>query len=438
MSRLFVYIKDLFTPLSTFLFLLYTISIMDELDNNLEIKTADENNNVIRPIQKDSENFEKETSMDKDFVSETKIPQRETEPATYQKIDTEKFEMVEKEMAQKKEEEQKKPFKAEDFILPEKKEEKTEKKDEIKIQKREREIGVIIPPREEAKQNMKKTFHTFKDDVADILQSQKVSVTKIVAAEQDKKTTTERPSKNKKNILITVFLVLILSGLGAGGYFGVQKIINKKPPEITELKIPIFIFPDYQREVYLKSTKKITIVSEIQKQNEQTNIPLGQIIQLFFTTDDSSGQFVVEKTTGSKLIITTDTLLKSLETKAPSLLIRSLYPDFVFGFHSSLGNNPFFVFKSNSRENTFAGMLEWENTILDDLEPIFGNVGESTKQFKDIIIANKDTRAILDSTGKIKFVYSLPNKDTLVIANNETTLKEIFRRLTTASLERKN
>ena len=113
----------------------------------------------------------------------------------------------------------------------------------------------------------------------------------------------------------------------------------------------------------------------------------------------------------------------------------------MFGFHSSLGNNPFLIMKINSFETAFAGMLEWEKDILDDIFPIFrkevSKIDISTNpKFEDIVISNKDVRAILNDEGGLEFAYSFADKDTLIMINNETTLQEIFRRLRTSKLER--
>ena len=86
-------------------------------------------------------------------------------------------------------------------------------------------------------------------------------------------------------------------------------------------------------------------------------------------------------------------------------------------------------------------MLEWEKTILKDLSPTFikddSEVVLERKDFQDIVIVNKDVRAILNSSGKIEFAYAFPDKETLVIINNETTFQELLRRITNAKLERR-
>jgi hypothetical protein len=230
------------------------------------------------------------------------------------------------------------------------------------------------------------------------------------------------------------------------GYYGfifISKILN--PPEIiiTELKIPTFIFSNYQRELFLKNLKKQTFINGILEEEKTISIPLGSIMQLYPTKEDTTKHFIVEGTEGNKTLLTTSSLFDILEAKNPTSLTRALDPDFILGFHSSLGNKPFLLLTIKSYENTFAGMLDWEKTLYQDFSPIF--IREDTKleeqtiyEFKDIVIMNKDVRAILNKEGKIEFAYSFPNKNNLLITNNESTLEEIFRRINTAGLERTN
>jgi hypothetical protein len=56
--------------------------------------------------------------------------------------------------------------------------------------------------------------------------------------------------------------------------------------------------------------------------------------------------------------------------------------------------------------------------------------------FSDTILHNKDARVVKDENGKIIFLYSFINSETIVITTNETTLREITTRLVNASLVR--
>ena len=290
-----------------------------------------------------------------------------------------------------------------------------------------------------------KTIRTFQEDIAKTLKESKTSLTKIVLTEKDKQRKKERseevkPTKNHKMIIGLIVVVVIAIMTTTTIYLFMAKDNPNTPKQITELKIPTIIFPNYQKEIYLTSLKRNKINASIENQKKEVSIPLGQIIQLYLTRKDTSEQYMVEKTDDFKLLLTSKVFFETLDSDIPKTLIRSFRPEMMFGFHSSLGNNPFLIIKVNSYETAFAGMLEWEKGILDDIFPIFKKEGSKIDllnyKFEDIVISNKDVRAILNSEGDLEFGYSFADKNTLILVNNETTLQEIFRRLRISKLER--
>ena len=120
----------------------------------------------------------------------------------------------------------------------------------------------------------------------------------------------------------------------------------------------------------------------------------------------------------------------------------------MFGLHVLNVNQPFLVFKTNYYQNTYAGMLSWENTLMEDIGSIFtppevAVVAETSdqvlgrnKNFEDIVVKNRDTRALRNQDGKIIFLYSFPDKNTLVLTTNADTLEKISTRLLSGKLIR--
>jgi hypothetical protein len=324
---------------------------------------------------------------------------------------------------------------------------KLEKRDENIVENKIEEKKDVFKKQEDT--GVLKTVRTYQGDIAGILRNQKTSLSNIMTTEKEKQYSLEEKQTKKslkikpKNIIIGSLVSIIIMVVGYYGFIFISKILN--PPEIiiTELKIPTFIFSNYQRELFLKNLKKQTFINGILEEEKTISIPLGSIMQLYPTKEDTTKHFIVEGTEGNKTLLTTSSLFDILEAKNPTSLTRALDPDFILGFHSSLGNKPFLLLTIKSYENTFAGMLDWEKTLYQDFSPIF--IREDTKleeqtiyEFKDIVIMNKDVRAILNKEGKIEFAYSFPNKNNLLITNNESTLEEIFRRINTAGLERTN
>ena len=117
------------------------------------------------------------------------------------------------------------------------------------------------------------------------------------------------------------------------------------------------------------------------------------------------------------------------------MLLRSLGPKFMLGVHVFNGNSSFLILKTDFYENAFLGLLKWENEMPEDLLPPLGVKLTNENRylldvgFRDITIKNIDSRAILDQSGKAILIYSIPNKDTIVITTGEDTLSEVVNRL---------
>jgi|SRR3989344_6034718 len=314
---------------------------------------------------------------------------------------------------------------------------------------------VFEPEKEETKDDLKekeenslmKTIRTYKSDVVEEMKKQKSSLTSMVLAEKDKQqkqgkfVPKVKPNKKIFILLGGTFLILVI---GFVGYSFVKPNPNTggENQEITIQQISTLILPNYKREIYVDRVKRDNIINALQKEKQETSIPLGYVIQFFLTTEDKTKSFVIEDEPDYKLLITTESFFDGIESKIPNSLIRNLEQEFIIGYHSSLGNNPFLILKVKSYNNVFAGMLEWEKTMYRDLSPVFvkddSKISLDNNPFQDIVVSNRDVRAILNSSGKIEFAYSFPNPETLIITNNETTLQELYRRVTNARLERKD
>ncbi len=95
----------------------------------------------------------------------------------------------------------------------------------------------------------------------------------------------------------------------------------------------------------------------------------------------------------------------------------------------------FFLFQTKDYNQSYAGMLNWEKTLFDDFFVLF-NIDISgdhnslfEKQWKDIILNNKDARVLYDIDGKSVLYYMFINKNTFIITDSEDTIKEASLRL---------
>lgn len=288
-----------------------------------------------------------------------------------------------------------------------------------------------------------KHLRTYKDDLAQAMTEEKSSIITIASAENKRrisgrsfiqKQEFEQNNYFKKITLIILSVVFIVVGAGSAFYF-----YGKSQVEVVEpkAKIESIIFADSDEEFEITGLSKREILNELKVINDKSQIPLGRIKNIFIT-----GSFVDDDGLQKKFLVSAKDFLNAIETDAKSSFLRSLNPALMLGVHSFDGNHPFVIFQTNFYENAFAGMLEWERYMKDDLSPLFGpaenkisvnNISTSTTKtemlvFSDNIIKNQDTRVLKDGNGDTVLLYSFVDKNIIIITTNEHTLEEVLVR----------
>lgn len=272
-------------------------------------------------------------------------------------------------------------------------------------------------------------LRTFESDVADAVKNNQASVVKMVVAEKERKQETivesrrveSRPvpmhtpytaPRSKRNILfplLSIFLIVI--GGGILFYFFKNKP-TIEPAPLPQIPAGIISVESAQR-VPLPAEKNIVInVAGLQGEPQENTI-----VGITFTEDTTP--------------LEAQRFATLLNTSVPTFFIRALKPTFSTGLHFIPSGQPFIIFKTNSYENAFAGMLSWEPSMFNDLSSPFGLNPSLIPQsaFQDKIIQNKNVRELVDNTGIVLLLYSFFDKETLIITTNEETFKEITRRL---------
>ncbi len=283
----------------------------------------------------------------------------------------------------------------------------------------------------------KSSIRTYQSDLSKIVSDKNLSTTKIVIEEESKRRNLFKKVsiETKKNTALIITSIILL----VAGVVSVYLLNILKPTptvRVQEVELNPIIYTEYQKGLFFEQPSKLKLIKIVQDEVDQMNIPLGSLIQLYLT----QRSITEDESQAGKLLIETSQFIELLDARLSSTLLRFLEPKFSFGYHSTTQNSPFLVFKTRSFEDSFPEMLRWEETILEDLGPIFiednivfnkDRLRESKYQFRDIIVKNKDVRAILDGGGKILFAYSFPDSETIVITTNKITLQEIFDRLST-------
>ena len=305
-------------------------------------------------------------------------------------------------------------------------------------------IGNAPRPPEEKKALKQSIVRTYKSDAEEAIKMGRMSSASIAIAEEKKKqkyqpiTSLSGAPKSKKAVLFIFGLLFVFAGIGAFNFNYIKEKIIKAPAPKKILQIETLITSDSNREFDLSELGRKDAgisLSEIINTNEMK----PNSIQSIYITKNA-----VENGKEIKKLVKSKEFLPLISSKIPDILLRSLSPEYMLGIHSGNGNQPFLILKTDSYENAFAGMLSWEKNMAGDLSSLFPrnippSIQEGTttteqilsykKDFEDVLVKNKDTRALRDENGEIFLIYSLPDKETVIITSNTDTLAELYGRL---------
>lgn len=314
--------------------------------------------------------------------------------------------------------------------------------------------GLIIEP-----------LRTYEQDVRNVVASQNISVVKMALAqgrrqEAEEKIEEAASPRSKRNILISsISLILILGSIAAiGGTYYFLSVAKQSLLSNGQAATPTFISTESAHTIVLNDDTKQELAQKIAAEGD--SLPNGLIERVFF--QDSAAP--------ATSTFSTNDFLNILQTQAPAPLVRSLYPEFAFGFYGK-DRVPFVIFETSSYDEAYAGMLNWEPYMRDEFSTIlfstdFENdlpISTSTPSiatgttspivvtqpstqaknavafptaFKDLVVDNKDTRALYNRAGELLVLYGFVDKKYIVITRDPDALNEIYNRLRESELSR--
>lgn len=290
---------------------------------------------------------------------------------------------------------------------------------------------IPLPARIEPEEKILKPLRTYQGDVAETLKKQKTSVVQMVLAEHDKKERFKEDSRatSKRNLpIVAISAILALMGIGiiAGGaiYF-----INERAAQIhvETAEVPSIIFAETAKGLDIAGLSPDSLTRAISTEVIGEKPRLDTILSVYFTKPAGSAPETMAARISAQEFFT------AIGSAMPDTLLRSLAQEFMFGIHAFNGNEPFILLKTNFFENSFAGMLKWEERMAREILPLFGIPLESAiadKKFQDIVVKNRDLRALLNEQDDIVLLYTFYNKETIIITQTTSTLDEVISRLT--------
>jgi hypothetical protein len=283
-------------------------------------------------------------------------------------------------------------------------------------------------------------IRTYRSDAEETIKSGHISSINIAIAESNK---ILRNSQNKQEIesekkkirinrtFIIISLIFILGGILSVG-IPYLLVNNKETTKNTNEKdiSKSIITADLVEKININDLNLDRVATTLRERVDQSSTKLGQVKNIYLT----DGKDITEQ------IITSTKFLTLIKANIPDEIERTIKPQYMFGMHNFDGNQRFLILKTGSYDLSFAGMLSWENDLWQDFKEIFSlksddnseqttSLGIEIKKFQDAVFSNKDCRVVKNSSGEIVFMYSVIDKNTVVITTNVNTIREIITRI---------
>ena len=305
-------------------------------------------------------------------------------------------------------------------------------------------VGNIARPLEEKKNLKQSIVRTYKSDAEEAIKMERMSSVSIALAEEKRKrkyepaASADNVPRSKKAAFFIISLLFVFAGIGAFNFNYIKEKFTAAPAPKKSLQMEALITADSDIEFNLSKFDKKDVGNSLSELMNTADIKPNSIQYIYLTKS------AVENEKETKKLAESKEALPLISSKIPDILLRSLSPKYMLGIHSWNGNQPFLILKTDSYENVFAGMLSWEKNMAGDLSLLFPRnippeIQEGTttteqvlsykKDFEDVLVKNKDARALRDESGEIFLIYSIPDKETVLIASNTGTLAELFDRI---------
>lgn len=276
-------------------------------------------------------------------------------------------------------------------------------------------------------------IRTFQSDIAQALKEQKGSVIKIAVQEQQKKQDQELyiEEQKKSNVYFLVGGILFfILAIGLGGYYYLTVLpTQKENAQINTLtQKRNFISGDHVTPVVVTDINNLPMILE--KQEQALSLPVGAIEQLLLTYKD---------TAGVSTIVPLEDIFTQFRVSSPNEFLYSLVPNtYLFGVYQTTSENRFLLLKTKVFSNTFSHMLDWEETLAENLA-LFLKIPLDPQiriVFKDVIIKNEDVRVgYAKDKEVIAYTFFGHKKELLLITKDTETMQTLLNRFTKKLLE---
>lgn len=232
------------------------------------------------------------------------------------------------------------------------------------------------------------------------------------------------PTQKKSFVYVLIILLVIIigvaSGIGAAIYVS-KKIDTTSNPAVNPV-MSSFFSVDSITPMSFESARPLFM-----KNLESALSGTGNgIVQVSLTKTDATGKQIA--------IPETAEVFATLAPHMDSRFLRALDSRFMIGSVTTESKASFIMLRSNSFDTAFAGMLDWEPFIAEDLAPLFPGIEDTQKSttrksFTDALTNNKSIRILYDNEGRERMMYAFVNNNTIVITATTEALSAIIARM---------
>ncbi len=117
----------------------------------------------------------------------------------------------------------------------------------------------------------------------------------------------------------------------------------------------------------------------------------------------------------------------TLAMHLPRTLENALDSGFMIGGITTTSPEPFLIIRSYNFDTLFSGLLDWEDTMPEDLAPLFGEPVATSTHFTDAVQNNKSTRILYDTAGNEVLLYSFISQNVVIITTSGGALSRLIQ-----------
>lgn len=272
-------------------------------------------------------------------------------------------------------------------------------------------------------------LRSYQGDVSQFIKDKNESVISVAVkekerqAEREEKGEAPRPKPKvagngfKINVTMVALSLFLIAGGATALFYIFEFVTNQKPT--SEITIDAEVIP-FNNIITLANITKDNLAAELTKTSTVNGVNIVKI-------SDTSGNLVAKaKDFFNFMKIANDLALR-----------RGLKDDFAIGVFNQNDRKDFFlVIKVSDFGTAFSNLLDWEERMIDDLtflDQITATTqtasttanARDTFVWKDLIIKNKDTRALTNNRGAIKIAYTFLDKNTVLITNSTVAIADM-------------